>query len=198
MAITETTVKRTTVASGTDIKTGHAGDNQQIQYVFISDDDGNATGIASNPLPVEFAAAQAVTATISGTPAVTLSGSANVVSLKRTLTNFVTGETAVFSVANVATGACTLYELDCVLAVGSTTDYTVMLFDSTTVPADDSDPYRRYLVPSEGMIHLEFPTGLAFATGLSICFSTTRDDKTIATAVAGSAGGWFQGLYGAI
>jgi hypothetical protein len=165
MPLTEGTVKRAVVASGDNFKIFDNGDGF-IQAVAPVDVNGDPIGIVTNPLPV---------------------------TLKTITTNYVSGSSAVYS-AVISNAACILREIEVVLSETATTqDLCLMIFNSTTVPADATAPFRRYRVPARGMMSKVFPTGLVLSTGCSVALSTTFDSKTIAS---GNNSGWFQALTG--
>jgi hypothetical protein len=58
------------------------------------------------------------------------------------------------------------------------------VFNSTTLPADASQPDFVFAVPAESTASWDAQQGINFDTGVTVCVSSTAHTKTIAGAIA--------------
>ena len=175
MPLTPSTIKRATDTAGDSIKVFDTSGGEKVQGVVITDEDGNAAGIPTNPAAVELRNSGGTELATNAAPLKTIA--------PPTTNQY--DSSAVETNALAKSGAGVLREIIAILDPVETTVQYLHLFDSIGAPS--GAPARRILVPPAGIFVYTPPGGWAFTTGLRVAFSST-----LATYTASTTGGVFH------
>jgi len=165
MALTPSFVVRRDDTSGKNIKTGRDGAGNIIQFVSLTDDVGEQTGISGAALPVVLDSSGPVSFYDSGAAADTQEV--------------------------VSTSGVRVKEVFVSLAPGVSGDRWVMLFNANSARTNGALPVTRFKVPAADDASRTFEAERTFPTGLVVAVSTTIGTLTL----PGSGEAYFSVQY---